>query len=609
MIKKRSSKFTLLKIFGIVVIFSLSSINSYSSELELVWEDNFNADSLDTDKWSYLIDGDGGGNNERQYYTDRPENLYFEDGKLVIRAKKENYEWADYTSARINTRGKKSFRYKSIRVRANLPAGTGTWPAIWMLGNNIDEAGWPGCGEIDIMEHVGYDPGIIHGTVHTEKYNHMNENQKGGSIEVTDATNSFHVYRIDWYNNKIVWYVDGDKYYTYQKEEGATWESWPFDQKFYLILNLAIGGDWGGVEGIDNSIFPVEMKIDWVKVYDMPILEIGSDTINLNMEAGNSSSSTSNKLELKNIGSGSLEGVSVNTDLEWLDLNWSDNSGNEQILKLQPNENAEKLLPGVYSGKVNITVDNANEMEFRVNLQIGENLGLNKQAKASSEFTNPITRRTDQALDAIDGDRNTKWKSGTDNNEWLLIDLQQTYKISNIRLFWRNEISTNGYSYEIQLSKDSSFSSYQVIAEKNNSRGGKDRLEADTSKTGRYLRLYGNSKGSFDRYVVSEIEIFGYQAATPIFKRPHKNQKFSLKNAPNPFNPSTNIYYTLEKRQRIKLSLYDIQGRFIKTLLSGYKNAGRHKIKYTVKNLSSGIYICRLVTPGNFKTTKFVLLK
>jgi beta-glucanase (GH16 family) len=230
----------------------------------LVWEDQFDGKGLpDAAKWDY----EAGfiRNKERQYYTrSRPENARVEDGMLVIEAHRESYEGAAYTSASLTSRA--SWTYGRIEVRAKLPKGRGTWPAIWTLGTNRREVGWPACGEIDIMEHVGFDPGRIHGNIHTRAYNHVQRTNKGNSILVPKPDEEFHVYEAVWTQNQIDVLVDQQRYFTFAKEPGGD-PVWPFDKPQYLILNLAIGGTWGGQQGIDDSVFPARFLIDYVKVY------------------------------------------------------------------------------------------------------------------------------------------------------------------------------------------------------------------------------------------------------------------------------------------------------------------------------------------------------
>ena len=254
-----------------------------AADWKLVWSDDFDQPGLpDPAKWGYeqgFIR-----NNEAQFYTaTRKENARVEGGNLVIEARKEQFknaaydangrgnrkrEFAEYTSASLTTRGKVSWTHGRFEVRAKLPSARGTWPAIWMLGANR-EAGWPACGETDIMEFVGYDPGVINANIHTKKYNHVLKTNKGNKVTVADASEAFHVYALEWFPDHMDFYVDDQKYFTFANE-GTGPEAWPFDKPQYLILNLAIGGTWGGAKGIDDSLFPQRFYVDYVRVYQRP---------------------------------------------------------------------------------------------------------------------------------------------------------------------------------------------------------------------------------------------------------------------------------------------------------------------------------------------------
>lgn len=239
-----------------------------------VWCEEFDEDGLpNPDKFSYDVGGTGWGNNELQYYTDaRLENAFVEDGLLTIRAIKEDYMGSDYTSARLVTKYKGDWQYGRIQVRAKMPEGRGTWSALWMLPTDWVYGGWPFSGEIDIMEHVGYDPDTIHGTIHTGAYNHGLNTQIGYSKTLPSADSAFHVYEMIWEPGKIELFVDGERFavFGYNADLNTFIENsdaWPFDERFHLILNVAIGGNWGGVMGVDDSAFPTEMQVDYVRVF------------------------------------------------------------------------------------------------------------------------------------------------------------------------------------------------------------------------------------------------------------------------------------------------------------------------------------------------------
>ena len=233
-------------------------------DYELVWSDEFDGAEIDTNKWGYDIGGGGWGNNEAQFYTDRKENARLSgDGKLIITAIKEDYQGKKYTSARMVTRGKGDWKYGKVEVSAKLPYGAGTWPAIWMLPTDWVYGNWPDSGELDIMEMFGNNPNHVLGTIHCKAYNHMNGNQKGGSIESDQVYSSFHKYHIEWDEWTVKFFMDDIHYFTFENEK-TNWEVWPFDQRFHLLINLAIGGV---VLPIDDSIFPVQYEIDYVRVY------------------------------------------------------------------------------------------------------------------------------------------------------------------------------------------------------------------------------------------------------------------------------------------------------------------------------------------------------
>ena len=243
---------------------------SQRKKWKLVWSDEFNNNGLpDSSKWQFETHGNsyGWGNSEKQFYTSGDTaNAIVKNGMLHIIAKKENRENKEYTSARLSTSGKYHFLYGRIDVKAKLPAGRGTWPAIWMLGQNIGAFKWPACGEIDIMEHVGYEKDSLHGTVHTAAYNHIKGTQKGKAVFLDHPYTRFHLYSVIWTKEKVEFLLD-DKVYHSFKNEHLTTDEWPFDAPFYIILNLAIGGNWGGKKGIDDSVFPATMLVDYVRVY------------------------------------------------------------------------------------------------------------------------------------------------------------------------------------------------------------------------------------------------------------------------------------------------------------------------------------------------------
>ena len=247
--------------FIIILLFSGIAFGQQSKQ-KLVWEENFDGKTLNDKVWSIELGNGcpncGWGNNERQFYTDQ--NHKIENGNLIITAKRDGDK---YTSTRINTKSKKEFQYGRLEARAKLPVGQGMWPAFWMLGSNLKEAGWPKCGEIDILEYIGREPHTAFTTLHTQDSYGNSINTK--KTIIPNIENGYHIYAIEWTKDKIEFFVDKDLVYTFQpaiKNENT----WPFNQPFYFLINLAIGGNFGG-PAVDDMVFPQQYYIDYVRVY------------------------------------------------------------------------------------------------------------------------------------------------------------------------------------------------------------------------------------------------------------------------------------------------------------------------------------------------------
>ena len=232
----------------------------------LEWADEFTGGPApDLRTWSY--EAGYVRNKEEQFYTtDRRENARVENGRLVIEARRDGFEGHKTTSASLHTSSKRSLLYGRIEVRAKIPTGRGTWPAIWTLGENRREVGWPRCGEIDIMENVGFAPAIIHANIHTGTYNHTRGTGKGNRIDAGRPWDAFHTYAVEWWPDRLEFFLDDTRYFVFRKE-AADDGVWPFDKPQYLILNLAIGGAWGGQKGVDDGIFPARYEIEYVRYF------------------------------------------------------------------------------------------------------------------------------------------------------------------------------------------------------------------------------------------------------------------------------------------------------------------------------------------------------
>lgn len=230
----------------------------------LVFSDEFEGEAIDESIWGFEI-GPWPYNKELESYT--RENAYLENGLLVIEARKESQQGRDYTSARLTTLDKQDFTYGYVQVRAALPTGVGTWSAIWLLPSDLRYGGYLRSGEIDMMERVGYDDSRIHATIHTYKNNTTRDNAITNFAKLPEGDDSFHIYSMLWQEDRITIYLDGIETLSYEKGDRHSPNVWPFDVPFHLILNLAVGGNWGGIEGIDEEAFPQRMLVDYVRYY------------------------------------------------------------------------------------------------------------------------------------------------------------------------------------------------------------------------------------------------------------------------------------------------------------------------------------------------------
>ena len=231
---------------------------------QLVWQDEFDGAALDTTKWVRETGGHGWGNNELEFYTDRVENSRLENGSLVIEARSEAFGNQAYTSARLKTQGLVAWKYGRIEARIQIPRGQGLWPAFWMLGDNFSQVGWPACGEIDIMENIGREPGRVHGVVHGPNYS--GANGIGGEYNLSTGAfaDDFHVFAIEWHAAAMQWFVDGTLFRTVLPSDLPG--PWVYDHPFFIILNVAVGGYWPGNPD-STTVFPQTMRVDYVRVY------------------------------------------------------------------------------------------------------------------------------------------------------------------------------------------------------------------------------------------------------------------------------------------------------------------------------------------------------
>jgi beta-glucanase (GH16 family) len=239
----------------------------------LVWSDEFNGSTVDRSKWVLETGGDGWGNQELEYYTDRNANVSVREGYLVITALAENHTGPkgvtrNYTSARLKTLGKFSQTYGRFEARIKIPHGQGMWPAFWMLGDDVDKVGWPACGEIDIMENIGKEPATIHGSIHGPGYVGSTGIEASYTLPGKQRfTDDFHIFAVEWNADSVNFYVDNDLYVRRTRADLKPGWKWVFDKPFFLLLNLAVGGDWPGNPNSTTVFPPQSMLVDYVRVY------------------------------------------------------------------------------------------------------------------------------------------------------------------------------------------------------------------------------------------------------------------------------------------------------------------------------------------------------
>ncbi len=587
---------------------------------ELVWADEFDTDGLpDPARWSYDVGGNGWGNQELQYYTEnRTENARVENGVLVIEALKEAFGGNQYTSARLVTREKGDWTYGRIEARAKLPAGRGTWPAIWMLPTNgtYGNGGWPDNGEIDIMEHVGFDPGVVHGTVHTDAYNHSIGTQRGGSRPVSDALDDFHTYAIEWSPVQIDFYID-DVVYFRHFNQNTGWTTWPFDRPFHLLLNIAIGGSWGGQQGIDDTIFPARMEVDYVRVYENTALPEVSLDAPATLDPGTPVTLTAEAT----ISEGTIESVTffqrdgvlgVDTEAPYtltIDnaepgcyqvgvqatdvLGWSTateladlNVGTE--CQQAPYLMAAHTLPGRVEAEY---FDLGGSGVGYVDLD-----GDNQGGAIRSDEGVDIESTSDQG-----GGYNIGWTAG---REWL----QYTVNVQQARV----------YTLAARVASPSGEGRFEVWFD------GEDKTgEVNVPTTGDWQRWQTVSVDSVNldagqqvmRVRVKDggfnLNHLTFMAQTGTNTAPRDlPDGFALEaNYPNPFDRETRVGFILPEAGPVILEIFDGYGRRVAILVDEHRPAGKYHTDFEADRLPSGVYYYRLTTPETQMTRPLMLMK
>lgn len=405
---KRGKVLYLFLLISLLISFVPTENTSAATHWNLVWSDEFDGNSLNTANWTAEIgNGSGGwGNNELQYYTNRSQNLQVTGGNLIITAQKESYGGMNYTSARIKTQSLKNFTYGKIEARIKLPSGQGLWPAFWMLGSNITTVGWPACGEIDIMERVNNNS-FVNGTVHWDANGHAEFGRTSGNLDFSQ----YHTYSVEWDPNYIRWFVDGVQYNEFYIGNG-TGNTEEFQKSFFLLLNLAVGGNWPGSPNTTTP-FPAQMLVDYVRVYQAAnapnIVNGGVYTL---------TSKASGKV---------LDVVDVSTADGAKMQQWTNYSASNQRFKVESTRDGYYKLTAMHSGKA-LDVPSSSTTSG-IQLQQWTDNGTNAQRwmliDAGSGYYKLVSKASGLVMDvasssAADGAAVQQWTdNGTDAQKWL----------------------------------------------------------------------------------------------------------------------------------------------------------------------------------------------
>lgn len=392
----------------LIALFPVKQVSA-APNWKLVWSDEFDGTALNRSNWTPEIGtGSGGwGNNELQYYTDRSQNLQVTGGNLVITARKESYGGMNYTSARIKTQNLKSFTYGKIEARIKLPSGQGLWPAFWMLGSNISTVGWPYSGETDIMERVNNNP-YVNGTVHWDAGGHAEYGRVSGNLDFSQ----YHVYSVEWDSKYIRWFVDGQQFNEFYIETG-TGNTEEFQRPFFLLLNLAVGGNWPGAPN-DSTPFPAQMLVDYVRVYQ---------------DNGQSSAINNGVYTLASKASGKvMDVVDVSMASGAKIQQWTNYTATNQQFRIESTGDGYYKLTAVHSGKV-LDVPNSSTAAG-VQLQQWDDNGTNAQrwsiVDVGGGYYKLVSKANGLVVDVsgsstADGAAVQQWTdNGTDAQKWAL---------------------------------------------------------------------------------------------------------------------------------------------------------------------------------------------
>ncbi len=616
----------------LAAVLAVSATVVFGQTWEPVWEDQFDVDGApDPTRWTFDIGdgcatsaGCGWGNEEAQYYTDRTENARVESGSLVIEARKEDFGGLGYTSARLKTDGIVNWTYGRFEARMKLPGGRGTWSAFWLLHSTdgYSDGGWPDNGEIDIVEHVGSSPDEVFSTIHTNKYNGLVCcGDRTVTTPVSDAVSAFHLYAVEWSPDKLEFFVDDVSHYTYSNEGvGAT--SWPFDQPFHILLNLAIGGTTGGQQGIDDSIFPAQLIVDYVRVLKLPnatpAVALTNPTGGEQFAQGSSAvlsadasdiDGTVDRVEFMQGGAVLGEVTSAPYELEIdnlqpgcydLSARVVDDEGRSATSDTVSITVGGGCAPGPYLMRP-AAIPGRIEAE---NFDFGGPNVAYRDADANNR--GGLTFRGDEAVDVsrtLDLDRGFN-VFGINSREWL------TYTV---------DVETGGL-YEIIARVSSNLGSGSMRLRATNldtvltfdSDGGPQpqmwaspRLNRVPFEAGvQQLRIDMLSAGWRLNWLNFRLQSATSSEADPL------SPTFRLgPSYPNPASAEARIAYEIPAAADVRIDIVDVIGRVVATPVDGAKNRGRHDHLLRVASYPDGIYFVRMVSGDQVRVQPIVITR
>ncbi len=588
---------------------------------EPVWEDQFDVDgSPDPTKWTFDIGdgcdtsaGCGWGNEEAQYYTDRSENARVAGGSLVIEARKEDFGGQGYTSARLKTEGLVDWTYGRFEARIKVPGGRGTWSAFWLLHSEevYSDGGWPDNGEIDVIEHVGSSPDEVFSTIHTNKYNGLVCcGDRTATTTVSDAVSEFHVYAVEWSPNKLEFFVDDVSHYTYANEGlGAT--SWPFDRPFHIILNLAVGGTQGGQQGIDDSIFPAQLLVDYVLVSKLPD---ATPTVSLTNPAEGAQLAAGSSVVL----SADASDVDGTVDrVEFL-------QGGAVIGEVrQPPYDLEidNLAPGCYDLSATVVDDEGRTATSdTVSITVGGGCAPGPYLMRPAPIPGKI-----EAENYDFGGANVAYRDADASNRGVAsfrsdegVDVSRTLDLDpgyNVYAISSREWLT--YTVDVEQS-----GLYEIIARVSSNLGsGAFRIRASNLDTTMSFASEGAPQPQIwasprlNRVPleagVQQLRLdmlsagwrlnwlnFRLQSATSAETDPSA-LRFRLDgNYPNPFSGETRVVYEIPTSADVRIDVFDSIGRLVATPVAALHGPGRHIVEFHSNGLSEGVYFIRMRSGG-----------